>query len=105
MSKGGWKPASGICRSEEHTSELQSPTNLVCRLLLAKRSKDSNPWTCFPGPITSSALRKWCGRGRCVTTASGRLSDSSSSRQVHISCTLNDHDQYVLTFVMNSGNV
>src|SRR5256885_2279423 len=25
------------CRSEEHTSELQSPCNLVCRLLLAKK--------------------------------------------------------------------
>src|SRR5574341_2163285 len=25
------------CRSEEHTSELQSPTNLVCRLLLEKK--------------------------------------------------------------------
>src|SRR5256885_13043538 len=25
-----------ICRSEEHTSELQSPCNLVCRLLLEK---------------------------------------------------------------------
>src|SRR5256885_10368476 len=24
-----------FCRSEEHTSELQSPCNLVCRLLLA----------------------------------------------------------------------
>src|ERR1039457_2675813 len=24
------------CRSEEHTSELQSPCNLVCRLLLEK---------------------------------------------------------------------
>src|SRR5574341_2641601 len=24
-------------RSEEHTSELQSPTNLVCRLLLEKK--------------------------------------------------------------------
>src|SRR5256885_13121123 len=29
---------SGItCRSEEHTSELQSPCNLVCRLLLEKK--------------------------------------------------------------------
>src|SRR5256885_5642335 len=28
----------GIClRSEEHTSELQSPCNLVCRLLLEKK--------------------------------------------------------------------
>src|SRR5256885_10083582 len=26
----------GALRSEEHTSELQSPCNLVCRLLLAK---------------------------------------------------------------------
>src|SRR2546426_4625543 len=31
--------ASGRCqwRSEEHTSELQSPCNLVCRLLLEKK--------------------------------------------------------------------
>src|SRR5256885_5293168 len=27
-------------RSEEHTSELQSPCNLVCRLLLEKNSMD-----------------------------------------------------------------
>src|SRR5574341_309428 len=27
-------------RSEEHTSELQSPTNLVCRLLLEKKKKN-----------------------------------------------------------------
>src|SRR5256885_11707123 len=29
-------------RSEEHTSELQSPCNLVCRLLLEKKKKNSN---------------------------------------------------------------
>src|SRR5256885_11118395 len=29
--------ALGEVRSEEHTSELQSPCNLVCRLLLAKK--------------------------------------------------------------------
>src|SRR5256885_7727850 len=29
----------GIQRSEEHTSELQSPCNLVCRLLLEKKKK------------------------------------------------------------------
>src|SRR5688500_20045647 len=28
----------GACRSEEHTSELQSPCNLVCRLLLEKKN-------------------------------------------------------------------
>src|SRR5205807_4064610 len=30
---------SAACRSEEHTSELQSPCNLVCRLLLEKKKK------------------------------------------------------------------
>src|SRR5205807_8541971 len=29
----------GAIRSEEHTSELQSPCNLVCRLLLEKKKK------------------------------------------------------------------
>src|SRR6202521_419537 len=29
-------------RSEEHTSELQSPQNLVCRLLLEKKKKEEN---------------------------------------------------------------
>src|SRR5256885_4703906 len=29
-------------RSEEHTSELQSPCNLVCRLLLEKKKSDTH---------------------------------------------------------------
>src|SRR3989454_6268442 len=29
-------------RSEEHTSELQSPCNLVCRLLLEKKKQTAN---------------------------------------------------------------
>src|SRR5256885_9824437 len=33
------RPALGAKRSEEHTSELQSPCNLVCRLLLEKKKK------------------------------------------------------------------
>src|SRR5256885_11727889 len=33
-------------RSEEHTSELQSPCNLVCRLLLEKKKKmKTNRWS------------------------------------------------------------
>src|SRR2546426_7591347 len=32
-------PLGGGGRSEEHTSELQSPCNLVCRLLLEKKKK------------------------------------------------------------------
>src|SRR4051794_41436773 len=31
-------------RSEEHTSELQSPVHLVCRLLLEKKKRHSNSW-------------------------------------------------------------
>src|SRR2546426_3480321 len=31
-----------ILRSEEHTSELQSPCNLVCRLLLEKKKKEQD---------------------------------------------------------------
>src|SRR2546426_9384586 len=35
-------------RSEEHTSELQSPCNLVCRLLLEKKKKNSTHRTLHP---------------------------------------------------------
>src|SRR5437899_8994162 len=33
------------CRSEEHTSELQSLRHLVCRLLLEKKKKTTDPQT------------------------------------------------------------
>src|SRR5437016_10766241 len=33
----------GLYRSEEHTSELQSLTNLVCRLLLEKKKTEGRP--------------------------------------------------------------
>src|SRR5438093_9564626 len=33
-------------RSEEHTSELQSLTNLVCRLLLEKKKKGGSDQSC-----------------------------------------------------------
>src|SRR5256885_428783 len=35
----------GVVRSEEHTSELQSPCNLVCRLLLEKKKKKNHTQT------------------------------------------------------------
>src|SRR2546426_7946950 len=34
-------PTARHLRSEEHTSELQSPCNLVCRLLLEKKKKET----------------------------------------------------------------
>src|SRR2546430_4547730 len=38
----GWIAELGTKRSEEHTSELQSQPNLVCRLLLGKKHKQLN---------------------------------------------------------------
>src|SRR5258708_27990220 len=48
---GIWPPWTFDCargrphdhRSEEHTSELQSPDHLVCRLLLEKKNKPRTP--------------------------------------------------------------
>src|SRR5262249_62177707 len=42
------RPALDSGRSEEHTSELQSLTNLVCRLLLEKKTRHG---TCCSGPV------------------------------------------------------
>src|SRR2546427_5696127 len=40
--QGTWRPPefTSTSRSEEHTSELQSQSNLVCRLLLEKKKKE-----------------------------------------------------------------
>src|SRR5688572_31914656 len=37
----GHLEAAAVARSEEHTSELQSQSNLVCRLLLEKKNKQN----------------------------------------------------------------
>src|SRR5438552_9505950 len=37
---GKWRLLESMARSEEHTSELQSPDHLVCRLLLEKKKND-----------------------------------------------------------------
>src|SRR2546426_8657633 len=42
-----------VARSEEHTSELQSPCNLVCRLLLEKKKK-----TTLTTPCRGYAIRR-----------------------------------------------
>src|SRR2546427_7763085 len=43
----GFQPLSSLARSEEHTSELQSQSNLVCRLLLEKKKKTENRVYCL----------------------------------------------------------
>src|SRR5256886_13505125 len=44
---------SAATRSEEHTSELQSQSNLVCRLLLEKKKNTTSP--CPPRPQPTAA--------------------------------------------------
>src|SRR2546427_2651825 len=56
------RPVPGCPRSEEHTSELQSQSNLVCRLLLEKKKKFAHPG------LGSSAGRKSCGRDPLETS-------------------------------------
>src|SRR5437764_9827452 len=40
-----WRPDADNVRSEEHTSELQSPMYLVCRLLLEKKKRFADQQT------------------------------------------------------------
>src|SRR5256885_3752809 len=44
-------------RSEEHTSELQSPCNLVCRLLLEKKKKSNELMTTCNNSYVASTCR------------------------------------------------
>src|SRR2546430_4033338 len=50
----------GDLRSEEHTSELQSQSNLVCRLLLEKKDREcvesTRTGSCLPVCTTHGAL-------------------------------------------------
>src|SRR5690242_21054317 len=43
LSSGAYMATQAQLRSEEHTSELQSHVNLVCRLLLEKKKQSATP--------------------------------------------------------------
>src|SRR5256885_6388074 len=53
------------CRSEEHTSELQSPCNLVCRLLLEKKKITRLHHTC---PLLTTVTPRYLVRPQLPTT-------------------------------------
>src|SRR5688572_29024325 len=99
-------PARRLVRSEEHTSELQSQSNLVCRLLLEKkklwigastglwRQESVGPFEqlttadviavlyfgdAAPAEIYTLSLHDALPIWRCATAARGRNSGSSSS--------------------------
>src|SRR2546430_9693762 len=48
----------GETRSEEHTSELQSQSNLVCRLLLEKKKNKLIEYSVSEGMTVTSASRR-----------------------------------------------
>src|SRR5690606_41718376 len=52
-------------RSEEHTSELQSRENLVCRLLLEKKKKKRNKKNCYHTLMTTQNTSD-AGTGRVL---------------------------------------
>src|SRR5256885_7231037 len=59
--------AGGAARSEEHTSELQSPCNLVCRLLLEKKNrKRIVPTASFSCPTAYHPRRPHIGNAEGV---------------------------------------
>src|ERR1022692_2778545 len=77
-------PVRSRLRSEEHTSELQSPCNLVCRLLLEKKTKRQSQ-SRHPGPAMMRGVL------RCEPLGSGtpglvRQSETSCRRSGLIPC-------------------
>src|SRR2546426_8380449 len=62
---GGFRINRMICsayrtRSEEHTSELQSPCNLVCRLLLEKKKKKEYNNSSYVRSMSEHSLDSIC---------------------------------------------
>src|SRR5438876_1937501 len=47
---------SSVSRSEEHTSELQSPVHLVCRLLLEKKKSKTRGNSCHTPRLLQSTI-------------------------------------------------
>src|SRR5256885_6724657 len=62
-------PKSSEHRSEEHTSELQSPCNLVCRLLLEKKKVPAKAGhRCRWGVLLPSEIARYRDRGAASAT-------------------------------------
>src|SRR3954464_7643877 len=69
-------PSSGgktCARSEEHTSELQSHDNLVCRLLLEKKQNKPLPTRTALSTCLSRTPRRSAGRVRALAGLGGRI--------------------------------
>src|ERR1039457_2071109 len=71
-------------RSEEHTSELQSPCNLVCRLLLEKKQKIDIP-TYLGGRCAHRDCALWCACARHSTPSPPQRYTSVDSLAISVS--------------------
>src|SRR5205807_3099344 len=70
-------------RSEEHTSELQSPCNLVCRLLLEKKKNYDGPLSAAPAAHGRRRHGHSQGR-RCARLVLGPAPAKLGSRRVYL---------------------
>src|SRR5256885_3519011 len=62
----------GQPRSEEHTSELQSPCNLVCRLLLEKKNNSPSTSSHWQRSLPTSPPTTTRQRGTSARTSTAR---------------------------------
>src|SRR5476649_960614 len=76
-------PAFTKPRSEEHTSELQSHSDLVCRLLLEKKKMTVTPRTCYKNK-TASAQTNAMRRRVFAWTSAARISASCEPSELPI---------------------
>src|SRR5690349_8235061 len=108
-----WRSA-GRLRSEEHTSELQSRRDLVCRLLLEKKKSTAlrnSPWAATPTPFRHRPLAPSGAHGRCCLSRGAHRPDlhsfptrrSSDLGQFPDLARVEDFEDRVLDFVLEVG--
>src|ERR1017187_831975 len=84
-----------LVRSEEHTSELQSPMYLVCRLLLEKKNKP----TCRRRCAAHRGSPPW----PCRTPARGALPGLRAERGISVGDRLSPPGGYCFFFLKKRG--
>src|SRR5256886_10049559 len=80
-------------RSEEHTSELQSQSNLVCRLLLEKKKNH----VCNS---LSKIQRTAYNRGTCLPSLHARTPWHTTAREITLAVTSTDTTRLLSLLVM-----